>query len=51
MTVAGWLLMSMSVGFVLGLTFFCFRRVLRTSAPGEHMHAPLDIDTGDDDNA
>ena len=36
-----------SVGFVVALTVFCFARVLRTPAPGEHMHAPLDIDTHD----
>lgn len=47
MTVAGWLLMTTSVGFVVALTVFCFARVLRTPAPGEHLHAPLDIDTHD----
>jgi hypothetical protein len=47
MTLAGWLLMIGSVGFVLGLTAFCFLRVVRTPAPGEHLHAPLDIDTKD----
>lgn len=45
MTAAGWLLMTGSVGFVLGLTSFCFYRVLRTPRPREHVHAPLDIDT------
>jgi hypothetical protein len=49
MTVGGWLLMTSSVGFVVGLTIFCFRRVLRSPAPGEHLHAPLDIDTKDTD--
>lgn len=44
-TLAGWILMLGSVGFVLGLTAFCFYRVMRTPEPKEHMHAPLDIDT------
>lgn len=45
MTAAGWILMTGSIGFVLGLTAFCFFRVLRSNEPGEHLHAPLDIDT------
>lgn len=49
MTVAGWILMCSSVGFVLALTVFCFYRVMRTPAPKEHMHAPLDIDTHERD--
>lgn len=47
MTLAGWILMLASVGFVLALTVYCFYRVLRTPAPKEHLHAPLDIDTRD----
>jgi len=50
MTLAGWLLMTSSVGFVVGLSIFCFTRVLRSSAPGEHLHAPLDIDTHEKDD-
>lgn len=49
MTPAGWLVMLLSVGFVLGLTVFCFYRVLRTPKSIEHMHAPLEIDTRDAD--
>ena len=49
MTPAGWIVMILSVGFVLGLTTFCFHRVLRTSKATEHMHAPLEIDTHDAD--
>lgn len=45
MTPAGWFLMLGSVGFVLGLTAYCFYRVLTTPAPKERLHAPLDIDT------
>jgi hypothetical protein len=33
MTLGGWLFMVVSVAFVWGLTFWCFRRVL--SAPAE----------------
>ena len=47
MTAAGWILMAGSVGFVLGLTAFCFYRVFRSSDPREHVHAPLEIDTGE----
>lgn len=47
MTSAGWVFMLCSVGFVLGLMLYCFRRVLTRPAAAEHMHAPLDIDTRD----
>jgi hypothetical protein len=49
MTGAGWAIMISSISFVLGLTVFCFYRVL-TLPPMEvekHLKAPLDIDTGD----
>ena len=49
MTLAGWVMMILSVGFVLSLTIFCFYRVLRTPKTTEHMHAPLEIDTHDVD--
>ena len=49
MTTGGWIMMVLSVGFVLCLTTFCFYRVLRTPKSTEHMHAPLDIDTQDTD--
>lgn len=49
MTTQGWIVMLLSVGFVLSLTTFCFYRVLHTPKTGEHMHAPLDIDTHDVD--
>ena len=47
MTPAGWIFMTCSLGFVLGLTVFCFQRVLSRPAASEHMHAPPDIDTQD----
>jgi hypothetical protein len=45
MTVAGWILMSCSVGFVVVLNAYCFWRVLRAPVTKDHLHAPLDIDT------
>ncbi len=49
MTTPGWILMILSVGFVLGLVTFCFYRVLRTPKTTQHMHAPLEINTHDAD--
>jgi len=36
-----------SLGFVLGLTIYCFARVLRKPEAADHMQAPQTIDTGD----
>lgn len=47
MTTAGWIFMLLSCGTVLALVAFCFYRVLTVPQSTEHMHAPLDIDTGD----
>jgi len=30
MSATGWVFMILSVGFVVGLAFFCYRRVLKT---------------------
>jgi hypothetical protein len=49
MTAAGWIFMACSLGFVLSLTVFCFYRVLAKPKTTQHMHAPLDIDTHDQD--
>ncbi|MBI4581022.1 MAG: hypothetical protein HY718_15065 [Planctomycetes bacterium] len=49
MTAAGWILMLVSCGLVTVLVVFCYRRVLRTPRPTEHLHAPLEIDTHDAD--
>ena len=49
MTLAGWIVMILSVGFVISLVTFCFYRVLRKPKTTEHMHAPLEIDTHDAD--
>jgi hypothetical protein len=47
MTTGGWVFMIGSIGFVLGLTFFCFYHVLKKPAAANHMHSPVDIDTHD----
>ncbi|GMU80206.1 MAG: hypothetical protein AMXMBFR47_00770 [Planctomycetota bacterium] len=47
MTTGGWIFMLGSVGFVVGLTAFCFVRVMRKPSSAEHMHAPLDVNTHD----
>lgn len=47
MTPSGWIFMVSSISFVLWLTAYCFHRVLTKPTSAEHMHAPLDIDTGD----
>ncbi len=47
MTTAGWIIMTCSIGTVVSLLSFCFYRVLSKPQSTEHMHAPLDIDTHD----
>jgi hypothetical protein len=47
MTTPGWIMMLLSIGFVIGLLLFCLYRVTTTPKSEEHMHGPLDIDTGD----
>ncbi len=49
MTVAGWIIMLSSIGFVVGLLAFCFYRVLRKPEAADHGRAPLDSDTKDHD--
>ncbi len=53
MNALGWLVMITSVGSVLALTAYCLHRVL-TLPPAEVESldtAPLNIDTGDTENA
>lgn len=49
MTVPGSVVMIVSIGFVVFLAVFCFYRVITTPKSEEHLHAPLEIDTGDTD--
>jgi hypothetical protein len=53
MTSAGMSIMIASVGFVLALTAFCVYRVyiLPPLEAEEHLKGPLDIDTGDTQDA
>jgi ABC-type nickel/cobalt efflux system permease component RcnA len=41
LTATGAVIMGISVLLVLGLTAFCFWRILREPSPSEHHHAPL----------
>ncbi len=49
LTPAGWALMLGCIGLVCGLAVVCYTLILREPEPSEHHHAPLDIDTRDDD--
>lgn len=44
----GWTFMTISLLTVLALTIFCFARVLAKPSAANHMHSPIDIDTGDE---
>ncbi len=47
MTMAGWIIMLLSVGTVTSLLTFCFYRVLKKPRSADHMHSLLEIDTHD----
>lgn len=49
MNLWGWIVMLLSVGFVVCLTVFCFYRVLASPRAAGHMQDPLEIDTRDRD--
>ena len=49
LTLAGGLIMTVSIVLVIGLAVFCLVRILGEKRPAEHHHAPLDIDTHDVD--
>ncbi len=44
MTLGGWIVMLLSVGFVTGLLAWTIWRVLRTPGSAEHLHAPAEIE-------
>ena len=48
MTLEGWVFMICSITFVVGLTGWCYWRVLTHPVSADHMHAPLDIETKDE---
>ncbi|MCX7886483.1 MAG: hypothetical protein N3B01_04380 [Verrucomicrobiae bacterium] len=47
MTLSGWVVMILSVGFVTGLLVWCIWRVLKEPEAPERLHAPEEIDTRD----
>ena len=47
---AGWTLMTVCVGSVCTLCAFCFWKIFSQTGPSKHVHAPLEIDTGDLDD-
>jgi len=49
LTVGGIIVMVFSCALVLGLLIFCLAKILGEKQPETHHHAPLDIDTRDND--
>lgn len=49
LSVGGWIVMLLSVGFVTGLMTWCIWKVLTTPGETEHLHSQTDIDPGDSD--
>lgn len=47
MNTAGWIVMILSIGFVVGLMGFCFYRVFSSKESIGHIQDPLEIDTHD----
>ncbi len=47
LTVAGAIIMTVSIVGVLALSAFCMNKILREKQPSKHDQAPLDIDTHD----
>ena len=47
MSVSGWIVMILSVGFVTGLTVWCIWRVMQEPEAPQRMHAQDEIDTHD----
>ena len=49
MTLAGWIFMTVSIGFVVTLALFCFVRVLQTAGGDDATPAPRNRDSYDRD--
>lgn len=47
MTIGGWIFMVGSISFVVGLTVFCFYKVLVRPAAANHMTPPAEVNTHD----
>ncbi len=50
MTTGGWIIMSLSVGFVVGLLVWSVHKVLSTPGASRHLHSQADIDTQDQED-
>ncbi|MGR9045038.1 MAG: hypothetical protein ACU83N_07070 [Gammaproteobacteria bacterium] len=50
MTVWGVIMMGISFGVSIALMVYCFYRILRIPRSELREHAPLEIDTGDQDS-
>jgi hypothetical protein len=49
LTPGGWFFMLGSIALVISLAAYCYWKVLAKPASANHMHAPLEIDTHDQD--
>ena len=47
MTLSGWVVMLLSVGFVTGLAVWCIYRVMKEPEAPQRLHAQDEIDTHD----
>lgn len=47
MNPAGWILMWIAIGGMTALLGWCVFKVIANPNSTEHLHSPLDIDTGD----
>lgn len=47
MTLGGWIIMTLSVGFVTALLAWSLWKVLTTPGSTEHLHSQVDIQTPD----
>lgn len=47
MTLDGWIIMVLACAGFTGLLLWCIRKVVVTPAAPQHLHAPGDIDTRD----
>ena len=47
MSLAGWILLTLSCGTITGLVVFCYWRILTAPKPKDDLRVPPDIDTRD----
>jgi hypothetical protein len=51
MTLAGWIIMLAATGGITTLLGWCVYKVVSTPGSTEHLHSPVDIETGDRDDS